>query len=101
MEKLREKLNFSAKNNAIRSNYIEAKIDKNQENSNCRLRRDKDQSITPIVASERKGNIRLDTIGAVKEIHGELCKKLKFILTTKWLVHKPESVPENEMNFFK
>ena len=29
-------------------------------------------------------------------IHWELCKKLKFDLTTKWYMHKTESVQENE-----
>ena len=29
-------------------------------------------------------------------IHWELCKKLKFHHTTKWYMHKPESVLENE-----
>ena len=31
-----------------------------------------------------------------KEIHWELSKKLKFDLTTKEYMYKPESVPENE-----
>ena len=33
-----------------------------------------------------------------KEIHWELCKKLKFIRTIKWYMHKAESVLENEMH---
>ena len=33
-----------------------------------------------------------------KVIHWELCKKLKFDHTTKWYVHKPESVVENKMH---
>ena len=31
-----------------------------------------------------------------KVIHLELCKKLKFDHTTKWYMHKPESVQDNE-----
>ena len=31
-----------------------------------------------------------------KAIHWELCKKLKFDYTTKWYMHKPESVLGNE-----
>ena len=30
------------------------------------------------------------------EINWELCKKLKFDHTTKWFMHKPESIQENE-----
>ena len=31
-------------------------------------------------------------------IHSELSKKLKFEHTTKWYIHKPESVLENKMH---
>ena len=31
-----------------------------------------------------------------KVIHWELCKKLKFDHTTKWYMHKPESIQKNE-----
>ena len=31
-----------------------------------------------------------------KGIQWELCKKLKFEHTTKWYIHRPESVLENE-----
>ena len=31
-----------------------------------------------------------------KVIHKELCKRLKFNHTTKWYMHKPEFVLENE-----
>ena len=31
-----------------------------------------------------------------KVIHWELCQKLKFDHMTKWYLHNPESVPENE-----
>ena len=33
-------------------------------------------------------------------IHFELCKKLKFDHTTKWYMHKSESVLENEIHKF-
>ena len=33
-----------------------------------------------------------------KMIHKELCKALKVDHTTKWYIHKPESVLENEKN---
>ena len=31
-----------------------------------------------------------------KVIHWELCKRLKFYHTTKWYIHKPDFVQENE-----
>ena len=33
-----------------------------------------------------------------KEIYLELCKELKIYHTTKWYMHKPESLLENEMH---
>ena len=33
-----------------------------------------------------------------KVILWEMCKNLKFNHTTKWYMHNPESVPENEMH---
>ena len=33
-----------------------------------------------------------------KVIHKELCKRLKFVHADNWYIHKPESVPENEMH---
>ena len=46
--------------------------------------------------AKTKCQIRHDWVGKV--IHCELCKKLKFDYTTKWYMHKPESVLENEMH---
>ena len=44
-----------------------------------------------------KYKIRIDDwVGKV--IHWELCKKLKFENSTKWYMHNPESVLENEMH---
>ena len=42
----------------------------------------------------KKYNTKHDWVG--KLIHWELCKRLKFDLTTKWYTHKSESIPENE-----
>ena len=37
---------------------------------------------------------RHDSVGKV--IHWQLCKKLKFDYTTKWYMHKPEFILQNE-----
>ena len=37
---------------------------------------------------------RADWVGKV--IYRELCKRLKFGHTTKWYIHKPDSVLEND-----
>ena len=45
-----ESLLFVAQNNAIRTNYIKAGIDKTQQNSRCRLCGDRDETINHIIS---------------------------------------------------
>ena len=44
--------------------------------------------------SAKKNTIRHDWVGKV--IYWKLCNKFKFDHNTKWYIHKPESVLENE-----
>ena len=46
--------------------------------------------------AQKKHKTRHDWVGRV--IHWELCKNLKFDHTTKWYMHKPEFILENEMH---
>ena len=41
-------------------------------------------------------SIRLDMTGWEKSSTGNCARKIKFDHTTKWYMHKPESVLENE-----
>ena len=89
----------AAQDNAIRTNYIKAKIDRAQQNSKCRMCGDKDKTVNHIVSecsklAQRDIQTRHDWVGKV--IHWELCKELNFHHATKWYTHKPESVLENE-----
>ena len=45
--------------------------------------------------TQKKYMTRHNRVGNV--IHWKLCKKLNFDLTNKWYMHKPESIPENEI----
>ena len=86
---------IAAKNNAIRANYIKAKIDKTQQNSKYRVRGDRDELVNHTrlewsKLAQKEYNIRHDWVGT--EIHWELCKRLKFDHTPKWYMHKSESV---------
>ena len=45
---------------------------------------------------QKEYKTRHDWVGKV--IHWDLCKKLKFDHTTKWYIHKPESVLENKLH---
>ena len=49
-----ESLLIVAQNNAIRTNYIKARIDKTQQNTKCRLRGDRDETITHIMSKCNK-----------------------------------------------
>ena len=67
-----------------------------QQNSKCKLCGDKDDRILSEFSkqAQKEYKTRHDYVGKV--IHWELCKKLKFDHSTKWYMHKPESILENE-----
>ena len=94
-----ESLLIAAQDNTIRTNHIKARIDKTQQNSNCRLCGDRDETINHIISKCRKlaqkeYKARHDWVGKV--IHREMCKKCKFDHTNKWYMYKPAPVLEND-----
>ena len=93
-----ESLLIAVHNYVIRTNHIEARIDKTQQNSKCRLWGDRDETIIHIKSEcfkwAQKYKIRYDWVG--KGIHWELCKKFKFDHTNKWYMHDTASVLEND-----
>ena len=81
--------------------YVKAKIDKTQQNSKCRLWEEKDEMVNHIVSecsklAPKDYKARFDWVDKV--IHWELWKRLNFDHTTKWYIHKPELVLENEIH---
>ena len=87
-----------AAQNAIRTNHIKAKIDKEQQNSKCRLCGNRDETINHTISecsklAQKEYKTRHDWVG--KMIYWELCKKFRFDHTNKWYMHNPESVLEN------
>ena len=94
-----ESLLIVAQNNAIRTNYIKARINKTQQNSRCRLCGDRDETNNHIISekiklAQKEYKTRYNCV--VKVIHWELCKKLKFDHTNKWYMHNTESFLEND-----
>ena len=94
-----ESLLIAAQNNTIRSNHFNARIDKTQQNSRCRLWCDKDETINHIIReysklAQKKYKSGNDWVGKV--IHRELWKKLRFYHTNKCYMHNPASVLEND-----
>ena len=72
-----------------------------QQNSKCRLCRERDEMFNHIVSkcsklAQKEYLTRYDWVE--KKTRWELCKKLKFNYTIKWYVHKPESILEYEMH---
>ena len=81
-----ESLLIAAENNAIRTNYIKAKIDNTQQDRKCRLCADKDETINHTISEysrllQRKHKTKYDWVG--KGIHWEQCKKSKFDCSSK------------------
>ena len=92
---------IAALTNTIRTNHIKAKIDKMQQNSRCRLCRDRDKMINHIIRkcsklAQKEYKTRHDWVDKV--IHWELCKKFKFDHTKKWYMYNTKSVLKNEMH---
>ena len=90
---------MEAQDNAIRTNPIEARIDKTQQNSKCRLCGDRDETINIIISecsnfAQKEYKARHDWIGKV--IHWEICKKFKFNHTNKWYMHNLAPILEND-----
>ena len=61
---------MAAQNSAIRTNHIKARIDKTQQNSNCRLCGDRDETINHIISecsklAQKEYKVRHDWVGKV------------------------------------
>ena len=94
-----ESLLIAAQDNAIRTNYIKARIDKTQQNSKCRLCGDRDETINPIISecsklAQKEYKTRHDWVGKV--VYWEMCRKFQFDHTNKWYMHNPAHVLEND-----
>ena len=91
--------NNTAQDNAIRTYYIKARIDKTQQINKCRLCGDRDETINHIISECSKLALkeyksRHDWVGKV--IHWEMCKKFEFDHTNKWYMHNLAPVREND-----
>ena len=90
-----ESLLITARNNAIKTSYVKAKIDKTQQNSECRLCGDWNETINHTIGErsklrQKEYKIRHDLVGEDN--------KFKFNQKNKWYKHNPESVLKNEMH---
>ena len=94
-----ESLLLAAQDDAIRTNHIKTRIDKTQQNSKCRLCRDRNETMNHIISecsklAQKEYKARHDWVGKV--IHWDMCKKFKSDHTNKWYMHNSASVQEND-----
>ena len=94
-----EALIIAAQDQALRTNYIKATIDKFQIDAKCRMCRDKNETVRHIVSgcsklAQKEYKKRHDNVA--KAIHWDLSGKCGFHRNDKWYNHVPESVQENE-----
>ena len=96
-----ESLLIAAQNNAIRTDYDKAKIDKTQQNCRCRLWVERNETINHIISECSKlaqGEYKIRHSWVGKVIFWELCKKFEFDHMNNKYMHNPESIQENEMH---
>ena len=94
-----ESLLIGAQNNAIKTNQINARIDKTQQNNKCRLCGDRDEIINHIISERSKLALKAyktshDWVGMV--INWEMYKKFIFDHTNIWYMHNQGPVLEND-----
>ena len=94
-----ESLQIAAQNSAIRTNHIQVRIDKIQQNSKYKICGDRNETINHIISEcsklvQKEYKTRHDWVGKV--IHWEMCKKFQFNHTNKWYIHNPAPVLEND-----
>ena len=80
-----DSLLIAARNNAIKTNQIKVRIDKTQQNSECRLCGDRDETINHIISecsklAKNEYKTKHDWVGKV--IHWELCKNWSLTIRT-------------------
>ena len=88
-----------AQNQSIKTNLVQAKIDKSQGDSLCRVCRKVDESINYIVSACSKLAQMIyqrshDNLG--KTVHWRLARTCNYKAGYKWYEHDPESILENK-----
>ena len=95
MKKGTEALITAAQDQALRTNWIKANIDKQDCSPLCRLCNKKDESAMHIasgceVLAQRQYKLRHDLVG--RRVHWEVCKKHGIDCSEKWFDHTPEKI---------
>jgi len=99
LKKETEELIVAAQDQALRTNCIKVKIDKQQGSPMCRLCGAKEETVDHLVSSCSKiaqtdYKSRHDKVAA--NLHWSLCKQLGFQRAEKWWEHRAEKALEND-----
>ena len=99
LKKETEGMLFAAQEQALRTNAIKAKIDKQPVSPNCRLCGTTSETVMHLVSgcsklAQKQYKRRHDNVA--KRVHWELCKKHGMKCTDKWYEHIPTEVMEND-----
>jgi len=93
-----ESLIIAAQDQALRTNYRKARIEKTTNVATCRLCKEKDETVSHLISecskiAQTEYKHRHDTVAAA--VHWSICKKHELPHTEKWYDHRAESVIEN------
>ncbi len=94
-----ESLIIAAQDQALRTNYRKAKIEKTTTCSKCRLCKDKDETVSHLISecskiAQTEYKHRHDKVAAA--VHWSICKKHDLPHTEKWYDHRAEAVIQND-----
>ena len=90
---------IAAQDQAIRTNYVKATIDRSQDDPNCRMCKQNNETISHIVSgcsklAQKEYKKRHDNVAMA--VHLDLSEKYGFERSERWYDHVPDSVLENE-----
>ena len=99
MKRETRSLIVTAKNQSIRTNLVQAKIDKSQNDTQCRLCKKADESIDHVVSgcsklSQKEYKRRHNNLNKI--VHWKLARNFNFEAKDKWYQYEPDCVLENE-----
>jgi len=94
-----ESLIVAAQDQALRTNYRKARIEKSTNDPKCRLCKERDETVSHLISecskiAQSEYKRRHDKVAAA--VHWSLCKKHDLPHSEKWYDHRAEAVTENE-----
>ena len=99
LEKETEGLLMAAQTQSLRTNAIKAKIDKSQDDPNCRMCKQSEETVCHITSqcpklAQKEYKRRHDCVA--RSLHWNLCKQNAIECCSKWYEQQPDSVIETE-----